>query len=359
MTETLRTAIERLLSPDGPQPVDTQPSHSTSDALRARLAADFSDALAGNQDYPDTAVDNARLLNDIAAHLEGRLEDDEREQFIATIAQAPQRRAMLESTAAFLDDLKLDDAELGSRPIPEDLLAEATAVFAPAQSHRQPVASLAPAQRSNRRRLPVWAGMAAVLALVAVGSAKLTLVGHGPPDLMRAEEAAEKDKAPTGLAPSILGAQTETANDSAHPIAISAPTTPIAPTILRNETPPAKPTTFDLLDSLPSASAYSDCNADQPQRTYQITRDLRAALDKSGEDAKLANTPCDPRVTNARPVDTMAPSSQTLVPHASPPPLTSADSSMSGAFGSVSSSGVGHQSAFGAFRRSRASSRSQ
>jgi hypothetical protein len=215
---------------------------------------------------------------------------------------------------------------------------------------------VAPAKRSNRRRLPVWAGMAAVLALVAVGSAKLTLVGQGPPELMRAEEAAEKDKAPTALAPAILGAQTETANNS-HPIAISAPT-PIAPTILRSEAPPAKPTTFDLLDSLPSASAYSDCNTDQPQ-TYQITQDLHAALDKNGEDAKLANTPCDSRATNGRPVETIAPSAQTLVPHASPPPLTSADGSMSGGFGSMSSSAVGHQSAFGAFRRSRASSRNQ
>jgi anti-sigma factor RsiW len=358
MTETLRTAIERLLSPDGPQLVDTQPSNSTSDVLRARLAADFSDALAGNLDYPDTAADNARLLNGIAAYLDGRLEGDEREQLIAAIAQAPQRRAMLESAAAFLEDLKLDDAELGSKSIPQDLLAEATAVFAPTQSHRQAVAAMAPAQRSNRRRLPVWAGMAAVLALVAVGSAKLTLVGQGPPDLMRAEEAAEKDKAPTALAPSILGTQTETANDSAHPIAISAPT-PIAPTILRSEAPPANPTTFDLLGSLPSANAYSNCNADQPERTYQITRDLHAALDKTGEDAKLGNTPCDSRVTNARPVEATAPSAQILVPHASSPPLTSADSSMSGAFGSVPSSAVGHQSAFGAFRRSRASSRNQ
>ena len=358
MTETLRTAIERLLSPDGPQLVDTQPSSSTSEALRARLAADFSEALAGNLDYPDTAADNARLLNDIAAYLDGRIEGDEREQLIAAIAQAPQRRAMLESAAAFLEDLKLDDAELGSKSIPQDLLAEATAVFAPRQLHRQAVAAMEPAQRSNRRRLPVWASMAAVLALVAVGSAKLTLVGQGPPDLMRAEEAAEKDKAPTALAPSILGAQTETANESAHPIAISAPT-PIAPTTLRSEAPSANPTTFDLLGSLPSASAYSDCNADQPQRTYQITRDLHAALDKNGEDAKLGNTPCDSRVTNARPVEAITPSAQTLVPHASPPPLTSADSSMSGAFGSMSSSAVGHQSAFGAFRRSRASSRNQ
>src|SRR5215470_297721 len=194
MTETLRTAIERLLSPDGPQLVDTQPSNSTSDALRARLAADFSDALAGNEDYPDTAADNARLLNDIAAHLDGRLEGDEREQLIVAIAQAPRRRAMLESAAAFLEDLKLDDAELGSRSVPEDLVAEATAVFAATQSHSQPVPAMAPAKRSNRRRLPVWAGMAAVLALVAVGSARLTMVGQGPPDLMHAHEDAEKPK---------------------------------------------------------------------------------------------------------------------------------------------------------------------
>src|SRR5262249_46925495 len=158
----------------------------------------------------------------------------------------------------------------------EDLVAEATAVFAATQSHRQPVPAMAPAKRSNRRRLPVWAGMAAVLALVAVGSARLTMVGQGPPDLMHAHEDAEKPKKWAPFAPSFPRPKPQPANNTPRQISISAPTPPTAPTTLRSDPPPANGGTFDLLNTLPSVGAYNDCNADQPQQTYQITRDLQA-----------------------------------------------------------------------------------
>jgi hypothetical protein len=81
MTANLRTAIEQLLL----RPDEGAPAEQAPELLRARLVADFSEAIeggsnvAGADSQDDVGVDDDQFLNDVAVYLEGRSSPEDRE----------------------------------------------------------------------------------------------------------------------------------------------------------------------------------------------------------------------------------------------------------------------------------------
>ncbi len=87
-------AIEQLLLALDEEQLRGDADSAQLAVLRARLVADFSEALSANATEPD--VHDESLLNDLAAYLDGLSLAEEREKFIAALAQHPQSRAALE-----------------------------------------------------------------------------------------------------------------------------------------------------------------------------------------------------------------------------------------------------------------------
>ncbi len=133
--------------------------------LRARLTADFSEALAGTESEP--RADEGDLLNELAAHLDGLSLGAEREKFIAALARSRQNRAALESAARFLADLTREAA-----PVSSTSLNEAMAVFGPTEPRA--AAAMAPRLVGGRGfNWQAWGAMAAVLLVGVIGGAQL------------------------------------------------------------------------------------------------------------------------------------------------------------------------------------------
>jgi tetratricopeptide (TPR) repeat protein len=173
MTANLRTAIEQLLlRPDGP-------ADQASELLRARLVADFSEALEGKGDGPGTESEagNDQFLNDVAAYLEGPSSAKEPGGLIEAITRSPERRAELESAARFLEEL-----EPASEPMPPDLLAEATALFAAPQTAPPRTTSIVQIERPRPRPMPTYlhigAGIAAIFLVGLIGSGSVLMLAN-------------------------------------------------------------------------------------------------------------------------------------------------------------------------------------
>jgi hypothetical protein len=163
-------AIEQML-----QALDEEQLGGNSDSvrlalLRARLVADFSEGLSADATAPD--VLDTRLLNDLAAHLEGHSLGEDREALVAALAQQPQSRAALDSAIAFLADLQ--DVQT---PVSAALLKEAMAIFGPAE---RAAAAAIPAQRAAGKGFnwQTWSAMAAVLLVGVIGGGQLWQFTH-------------------------------------------------------------------------------------------------------------------------------------------------------------------------------------
>src|SRR5438105_120716 len=109
--------IEHLLAE-----ADRQSAAPGREALRARLVAALAQGLDSPSGTDSRADDPARL----AAFLDGQLTGPDRASFIKGLVQAASRRADLEQAAALLGLVG------EGPPPPPDLLAQASAKFAPA-----------------------------------------------------------------------------------------------------------------------------------------------------------------------------------------------------------------------------------
>lgn len=207
-------AIERLLQALEDRTGDV-PSDSDAHAiLRARLIADAADALALGAAEP--TLSNAQMSNELAAYLDARLSDEDRERLIGLLAHDSDARAALESAAAFLDGLPAQSQQ-GSPA----LMAEAMAAFAP-NAVTEPVAAAAaaplpdpapirvgrPVAGNDRFNWGIYAAMAATLLVVVVGGVQLwhsagpapTSVNTSPQSAPPPPAAASQPAAPTGAA---------------------------------------------------------------------------------------------------------------------------------------------------------------
>ncbi len=162
MTETLHTAIERLL-----QSLEEQGDSTTgaeqANLLRARLLANFSQAL---DDKATGTGDGLALVNEIAAHLDGFPLGAERDAFIAALAKSANDRAALQSAALFLRDLTGE-----AQPVSSAVFNEAMTAFAPEMPRVRAEASAASAARapSPRRNFGQARGLATFALLFLVG----------------------------------------------------------------------------------------------------------------------------------------------------------------------------------------------
>ncbi len=142
MTETLHTAIERLL-----QSLEEQGDNAAGaeqvNLLRARLLADFSQAL---EEKSAGTGDGLALVNEIAAHLDGFPLGAERAAFIAGLAKSANDRAALQSAALFLRDLTGE-----AQPVSSAVFNEAMTAFAP-EMPRVPMEAAAARARSPSPR---------------------------------------------------------------------------------------------------------------------------------------------------------------------------------------------------------------
>jgi hypothetical protein len=189
MTETLNMTIAQLIRAleDAPQEGGASPSAQ----LRARLMADFSEALSSHA----VKADDAAALNDLAEHLEGLSGAAERDKLIGILAQHPQSLAALQSAAAFLADLEPEP-----QPVAAATLAEAMAVFAPQVAHGGRLRIVA-ARGFNWQ---AWGAMAAVLLVGIVGGAQFWQFEHGsgPAQMMHVAPKAAASKALGGVSES-------------------------------------------------------------------------------------------------------------------------------------------------------------
>lgn len=145
MTETLQTALERLL-----QFLEEQGDNASAEQanlLRARLLADFSQAL---EQKTASAGDGLSLVNEIAAHLDGVPLGAAREAFIAALVTSANDRAALQSAALFLRDLTGE-----AQPVSSAVFNEAMAAFAPEMA-RVPAEAAAAAARAPQAPSPRW-----------------------------------------------------------------------------------------------------------------------------------------------------------------------------------------------------------
>jgi hypothetical protein len=174
MTEQLKRAIERLL-----------PEHQgaeTADPIRpvrGRLAADVAEALgldgaAGSDERTAMAEDRAAA----AAFLDGRLGAD-REAFVAALARDQNLRADLESAAALIEAVDATPS-----PVPQHLLAQARAQFAPAPAPA-PGRGLLDWALSRWQGAPLrprgraaWAMAVAVLAVIVLAPGTLLVLSE-------------------------------------------------------------------------------------------------------------------------------------------------------------------------------------
>ncbi len=194
MTESLHMAIVELLE-------ELELEHDRSDSaafatLRARLMADFSDALAKEGDLDS---DGERLLNAFAAHLEGCATEAQRQHLIAVLAHRPETLAALESAAAFLSDLKPHEASVS-----DALFRDAMAAFAPQQAFvPAAVAAAVPLPIAARRRVnwQVWGAMAATILVGVIGGTRLWQINRTTSDATPPNVAVHEQAPSTAPAP--------------------------------------------------------------------------------------------------------------------------------------------------------------
>jgi hypothetical protein len=192
MTDDIKRRIERLL-----EEPDDLPGRRES-LVRARLSATLSEGLAGSAAASEVdAGDSAS----IAAFIDGRLTDTERDKYAPMLAQNHGLRADVESAAALVDAIASSPSKL-----PAGLLARASAQLAPAAP--RPAASPSRSRWTLFARMPrqrvAWA-MAAALALIVIAPAALMVGGRidgphphigGEPELSVAPGPDDDDSAP-------------------------------------------------------------------------------------------------------------------------------------------------------------------
>lgn len=176
MNRDLKREIERLL--------DDPAAGETANLLRARLAATLSEGLSA----PDASAEaNEMDTASMAAFIDGRLTDAERDTVAATLARHPGLRHDLESAAALVSSVADAPVE-----VPGHLMARAGAQFAPAaprptERPRWQLSWLLP-----RRRMALVAAVA--LAVIVIAPASLMISSwlqphvNGEPDLTSAPD---------------------------------------------------------------------------------------------------------------------------------------------------------------------------
>lgn len=285
MTESLQMAIERLLEALDADAGEAPGAGGAFAILRARLAADVSDALAhdgGTVALSAETLSDAELAHELAAYLEGHLSQEERARFIGLLAREPDALGALESAAAFLDDLQPHTTEVSPA-----LMAEAMAAFAP--NAVEPVAAAAAAapapepvfgrSRLNRRNPDRfdWRMFGALAATLLVGVVGGVQLWHAA--------------GPSGEAPAGVNATTQ--RQSAP--AVSQPATP-APPALSSETSRAHAP--DAVNHLtPLTKSVSDCDAASPPSAAPQASVL-ATGDKNASRGESAGKPCRPPTAN-------------------------------------------------------------
>jgi protein SCO1 len=179
--DKLRDHIERLLDDSGP--------NAGKDPARARLKADFSEALTEGGTRA-TEVSQPDDIARAAAFIDGSLTGSDREAFLAELARDPARRADLESAAALVE------AADPAAAVPPYLRSWAQQLpQSPAATASQEPGRLSLWDRlrafgvlpsPSHRHRPVWAGAAAVLLVAVVGSGVLLRdqdpMGKAPPE---------------------------------------------------------------------------------------------------------------------------------------------------------------------------------
>jgi hypothetical protein len=269
MTETLHTAIERLL-----QSLEEQGDNATgaeqADLLRARLLADFSQALEGKT----TATgDGLSFVNEIAAHLDGFPLGAGRDAFIAALAKSANDRSALQSAALFLRDLTGE-----AQPVSSVVFNDAMTAFAPEMPR---VPAEAAAARASRAPSSGWNfGQARGLATFAV----LFLVG-----LIGGREISHIIQA--SHAPATSPSAT---TQSLQPAAPPQPNATHSEAIIKNN-PLGKRAVGGL------APSEKDCDAGVPQSDQLATRTLSNADSVKNPTASAGKAPCRPSTQGAVP----------------------------------------------------------
>ena len=121
MTDRIKKEIERLLEEPGE-------GDQASNRVRSRLVATLSEGL-GEAVPGASGTDIATM----AAFLDGKLSESERERFASDLARQPALRADLESAASLVEE-----TSTGKRSVPKHLMAQASAQFAPTPAPQRP-----------------------------------------------------------------------------------------------------------------------------------------------------------------------------------------------------------------------------
>jgi len=159
MTDRIKKEIERLLEEPGE-------GGQASNRVRSRLVATLSEGL-GEAVPGASGTDIATM----AAFLDGKLSESERERFASDLARQPALRADLESAASLVEE-----TSTGKLTVPKHLMAQASAQFAPTPAPQRQVqrdtSSSWLAMLMPRQRL-AWALVAALVVIVAVPASRM------------------------------------------------------------------------------------------------------------------------------------------------------------------------------------------
>jgi hypothetical protein len=234
--------------------------------LRARLVADFSEALSKDAPAPDGHDEIS--LNEVAAHLAGLSLVEEREKWVAALAGFPQSRAAFESAAAFLADVKHE-----TKPVSAAVLNEAMLAFAPAGGIA--AAAIMPQPIADKRfNWQAWGAMAAVLLVGVIGGAHLRdlgyLSGHAPSDVSMPPTSTPKTSVQT-LSPQPPTAAVRAAPRVLDPQAVECD----AASALASSAPKAKDAAVSAGGERASgpvaAAGQTPCGSSSPARTESST----------------------------------------------------------------------------------------
>ena len=187
LEKSLRDVIERLLR-------EPERAPTTTADLRARLAADFADALdTSSASRPDQHVD---YMAAIATHLDGRLTAPARDAFVQALAHDSELRADLAAAAALLDAIS-DELD----PLPAAFRASALTTLPPPHLVAESSKPRGRFAGFDRRRA-IGASLAAIAAIMVLlpfilprdaewpsPSDAFPFLTRSPPDLAFPEEA--------------------------------------------------------------------------------------------------------------------------------------------------------------------------
>jgi hypothetical protein len=188
MTDSFKREIERLLDEPGELPKAGQ----ASGRLRSRLAATLSEGL-GDDSVASSDFDAGDSAS-IAAFIDGQLSGAARDRVVAALAQQPSLRIDMESAAELVSSVSQSPSQ-----VPADLLARASAQFAPAAPRQTEsrsrwsfsLSALLPSLLPRQRMAVAMVAVLAVILSVPAGlmiSSRLSGPGGGEPELSSVPE---------------------------------------------------------------------------------------------------------------------------------------------------------------------------